>query len=429
MIVDEYVEINWASGNKNHFIEKGYVFTKLKDSLIVKIEDLSENAKTKARAKCISCGNIELKPYKSIIYSLKYTHKKSFHCTKCRGIGRIAELEAKQKLGLLNPGDNGYWTYKENREKSLIEFINKHGTIDNMARIYPALHDAFQQKDSRTMYEVVTELGYNFKELSSMMPNGFYRDFNRVKEEIDNFIKEYNRFPEVNEVRKTLRISQDAIAFHGGMEGLRQKMGYDKEILIDDSGYKNRSIFEFKVAQFLIHNGIFAKRDATIFKGERYTCDFVIESKDGEKFYVECWGYSMRDNHPLSEEYTRKKNIKLDLYKSNNMKLISIDLIDTQNMSHEKFQIYLKEKFKDIIDKDLIIFKNTEFMDINTVTNDEILEAVMKYSEHEDYLPTVNMLRDKSGYQYELLIRERFGGFIKMAEYFGKKTGYRKEVS
>jgi len=426
MIMQEYVEITWASNNKKYFIEKGYQYTKLGNKLVVKVSDLLSTSSTRIDAKCSHCEITKPTPYKTVLYSLTETYRKTFYCGKCRGKAIKAEFDAKQKLGLLKPGDNGYFSYTENIEKTLKEYIEENGTIDNLCANYSSLHDAVQQKDSRSLYEIVTDIGYNFKEISSMMPNGFYEDFDRVKEEIEGFIERNNRFPDVGEVINELRIHGRAIAFHGGMEGLRQKMGYENEVLIDDSGYKNRSIFEFKVAQYLIHNSIFAKRDVTIFEGERYTCDFVIETNNGEKYYIECWGYSLRDNHPLSEVYIKKKNIKVDLYKENNMNLISIDLIDTQNMSQEKFQIYLKDKFKEFIDKELVIFKNVEFLDVNNITNDEILKGVMKYSSNEEFLPTQDHLISKTGYQYVTVIKDRFGGYKQFSDFFGKKRALNK---
>ena len=57
MILDDFISIKWHSRNKNYYINKGYVFTKVGDLFCIKINDLFVGSKTIVRVKCDICGN------------------------------------------------------------------------------------------------------------------------------------------------------------------------------------------------------------------------------------------------------------------------------------------------------------------------------------------------------------------------------------
>jgi len=56
MILDEFVEIEWHSRNKNYYVNKGYIFTKVKDKFLIKINDLQQGSHTLIYVKCNICG-------------------------------------------------------------------------------------------------------------------------------------------------------------------------------------------------------------------------------------------------------------------------------------------------------------------------------------------------------------------------------------
>ena len=53
---NQTVKVKWHSQNKNHYIDRGYEFTKYNDSFVVNVEDLSPSATAKVKVICDFCG-------------------------------------------------------------------------------------------------------------------------------------------------------------------------------------------------------------------------------------------------------------------------------------------------------------------------------------------------------------------------------------
>lgn len=53
---NQIIKVKWHSQNKNHYISKGYAFTKYKDEFLVKAEDLSRSATATVKVICDYCG-------------------------------------------------------------------------------------------------------------------------------------------------------------------------------------------------------------------------------------------------------------------------------------------------------------------------------------------------------------------------------------
>ena len=53
---NQTIKVSWHSQNKEHYIDKGYVFTKYRDSFMVKAEDLSRSATAVVKVICDYCG-------------------------------------------------------------------------------------------------------------------------------------------------------------------------------------------------------------------------------------------------------------------------------------------------------------------------------------------------------------------------------------
>lgn len=56
MLLDNEVRMKWSYRNKEHFISKGYVFTKINDVFLVRVEDLTTGSPIRVRVKCDYCG-------------------------------------------------------------------------------------------------------------------------------------------------------------------------------------------------------------------------------------------------------------------------------------------------------------------------------------------------------------------------------------
>lgn len=93
---NQTVKVVWHSQNKNHYIDKGYVFTKYRDSFLVKAEDLSHSATAKVKVVCDFCGE----EYDMSWYHYRETADKQQKnaCYNCRHTKRYAnDLSLRQE--------------------------------------------------------------------------------------------------------------------------------------------------------------------------------------------------------------------------------------------------------------------------------------------------------------------------------------------
>lgn len=81
--VTKTVVVKWNNHNKNHYINKGYEFTKRGEELVVKVEDISKGSHVKVTVKCDYCGNEFEVQYCNLIKSYELYPKVA--CRKCRG--------------------------------------------------------------------------------------------------------------------------------------------------------------------------------------------------------------------------------------------------------------------------------------------------------------------------------------------------------
>lgn len=58
MLISEYAEIAWNPRNKRRLVDLGYSFTKMRDPINVKVEDLSSGSNATVTVKCDYCGNV-----------------------------------------------------------------------------------------------------------------------------------------------------------------------------------------------------------------------------------------------------------------------------------------------------------------------------------------------------------------------------------
>jgi len=85
MLISDWVKVKWHNRNMIHFISKGYVYTKLGDEFLVKVEDLSKGSEVKLLVKCDYCNKII---EKQNINFLKQKNKiiNKDACSKCNSL-------------------------------------------------------------------------------------------------------------------------------------------------------------------------------------------------------------------------------------------------------------------------------------------------------------------------------------------------------
>ena len=79
---NQIIKIKWHSQNKEHYIERGYIFTKYGYEFLVKAEDLSKSATAKVKVICDYCGE----EYEMAWYHYKEIQDKNEKCAcyNCR---------------------------------------------------------------------------------------------------------------------------------------------------------------------------------------------------------------------------------------------------------------------------------------------------------------------------------------------------------
>ena len=82
LVPNQTVKLKWTGCIKSHYVEKGYVFTKLFDEFEVKAEDLTSGSNAKVQCRCDYCGKI--KTIKYITYSRQINDGTGkYACKKC----------------------------------------------------------------------------------------------------------------------------------------------------------------------------------------------------------------------------------------------------------------------------------------------------------------------------------------------------------
>lgn len=272
--------------------------------------------------------------------------------------------------------------------------------------------------------ELCSELGYDYWELKGKnKPLKYYNNYNILKETISSFIEEYGYFPTIKELKYNFDIPPSTIQSFGGIEKLKEDIGYKGTDLIDDSGFRNRSHYEYIVAQFLLHNNISYKREQHPFPKpyNNLRSDFTFEKSDGTIYHLEVWGYSSADvNGKRSQIYCHKKAAKIKLYEQYGINLISVEN-DVFSNSFESIQLKLSNLLSDILGKDLKFINHTFLTHPNKMSDKELFDEIMKISNDPSTLPKeMDFTSDNKCLFFEAL--KRFGNYGKFAKHFGVVT-------
>ena len=86
MLMEGCSVVKWNSKIKKHYVDKGYVFTKMKDEFLVKYEDLTIGSHATIKVKCDYCGEeYDIQNDTRNAY-LKNSIIKKDACTNCKYI-------------------------------------------------------------------------------------------------------------------------------------------------------------------------------------------------------------------------------------------------------------------------------------------------------------------------------------------------------
>lgn len=123
MLLDEFVTTKWNSKTKKYYLEKGYVFTKMSDDLVVKVFDLADNSFANVNVKCDYCFKNYIVKWHHRIRTVTNGSIKKDACTKCK------HFKAKESV-FLKYGVNSVMNVPEFKDKLKNTFLEIYG-VDN----------------------------------------------------------------------------------------------------------------------------------------------------------------------------------------------------------------------------------------------------------------------------------------------------------
>lgn len=160
IVPNQFIETTWRPANKQHYVDKGYLFTKMKDKIIVKAEDLPKGSHMKVEVVCDYCGKTILKEYHAYLSEHKNGKDCCRNCQPKRATETFQEkygvdnpffskeIQAKikttlqEKYGVENPGQ-----IQEVKDKIAQTNLSKYGVV------HAAQNEEIKQKMQKTCME------------------------------------------------------------------------------------------------------------------------------------------------------------------------------------------------------------------------------------------------------------------------------------
>lgn len=450
MLLTKFVEITWINRNKQYYIDLGYKFSNTGDSFLVDINHLQPYSIKKVDVCCDYCleegiENIYQVSYKNYKESKENSLVLKDCCSRCKGKKYKENYTKKQELGLLKEGDMGYFQFYENRLEKLSLLIDKYkilntNTIEEWNKLYKVLNthnDDIDQMVCDMGYDPYIVLGKGIRYLNRSINNRSINNRNKPKKEynikriknlVNDFISDNNRFPMAKEI-KQLKIPYGFIDEIGGMYALRDLVGYmDRDGLVDDRGYYNKSFGEYVVAQFLIKNEIPYERDTLIFPDNepKYQSDFTFYPINSNPIHVEVWGCNKDSGNKLFN-YVERREIKDNLYLEHNIKLISVEY-DMFYLTYSEMQEKLYSIFKNILN---LKIRQTDFHYLippSKMSDDEIFKELMSYSSIPNTLPTTSIINQRGRGSLYKEIKKRHKTYDNFAKKYNVWTEHLKII-
>lgn len=322
---------------------------------------------------------------------------------------------------------NCKWNNKKYALEQLDSYIKTNGTLKGMTvadkegiRINTGL-----RTHGYDIEKLVDELGYDYRQLKGLYyPKNYLKSYDNFKNTLTDFVNENGFFPTLNIMKNDLHIPQSVIYNHGSINKIRKDvMGDNSNLLEDDSGFCNRSYYEFMVAQFLLHNNVTYLREQNPFPKpfHHYRSDFTFFDDNDTPYHIEVWGYYDTDNKSSrSFDYNKNKKKKLKLYKEYLIEVISITpdifngtITSTQNKLLKLLQPYLSLQLK--------VIDNCAMKNPLKMSDEEILSHIMQYTKDDKFLPRYETLEKKDQSVLTEIIK-RYENYNNFAKAFDKLT-------
>lgn len=237
-----------------------------------------------------------------------------------------------------------------------------------------------------------------------------------LESEIKKIVEKDGKFPSWKRLVEVLGGGvKDPICKASGLKVICEKMGfiYNGKYKSRDGHYLNSS-YEYIFDEFLYSYGIPHEVDKYInLELGKYRYDFKVND-----IYFEIWEYSEDKNNSRSKLYCKKKELKLEIYRKNNLNLVSIDgeFIKTCNNIEE----YFKEIFNKLNIETKIVypFNQKELMDkCSFATKEEVIISLKEIINKIGNFPKSNDIHRENSQLYSLI--RNYGGFVHFREVMG----------
>jgi hypothetical protein len=414
-LLTKEVEVTWNNYHKKYYVDKGYTFTNIFEKFIVAIENLSLNSQALVEVKCDSCGTIFWVKYKHYLENCYVAQSEESFCKICYSQMILPSCSKPQS----------YWSSENNALFELKTYIEKYGTLKNMhknkdgRRISVSLNTYKYNKEN-----LCNKLGFNYLELRERnYPFGYFEDYTNFKTELYILADKLNRIPKLNEIMDNFQIGQVLLEKHGGMKHVYDLLSEKyNSLLKDDSGFYNRSNYEYIIAQFLIHNNVYYLREQHPFPYPYHNLrsDFTLFNNNGDIFQLELWGFYVEtDRSKRYLDYKNKRKLKESLYQKYNINLISLNG-DLLNGKYDKVQSNICELLNQYVDNKLHNMDFHIFMSPKDFTDIELYDEIMKLSDDSRFTPFEEVLKNHSSLHVEM--NKRYGNLNGFAKRFNILT-------
>lgn len=161
VLITKKVFLKWHGSTKNHYIEKGYVFTSSKEDFEVKVEDLTKGSRAIVEWACDYCQKIDFIEYKTYCTKREKTEIKKDCCRKCSS-------KKQKESNFLKYGVESYTQTEAFKEKSKITNLEKYG-----AEFYQSTKEYKSKKEKTTFDRYGVKHAMQNKELLNKRTENF----------------------------------------------------------------------------------------------------------------------------------------------------------------------------------------------------------------------------------------------------------------
>lgn len=128
MLVSKEVEMKWNSKNKKRYEEFGYVYTKMRELFMVKVEHLPQYSKIYVGCECDYCGEPISKTYGEYLRQHEYINKDCCNKNECK-------VTKQEETMMILYGETNISKTEYFKEKYKEVMLENYG-VDNYFRIY-----------------------------------------------------------------------------------------------------------------------------------------------------------------------------------------------------------------------------------------------------------------------------------------------------